>query len=179
MTRVDEARTQVRVEVLGRGEASVGTGVPVLDHLLSLLAEYAAFDVVLEVAPGNVDEEVRAAGRALGRALAEPLRAQGVRGHGSAVVPAAEALAHIALEVADEPLLVSNVDLTEARLGGMETDLVAAVLREVVDGASLTLHVRLIDGSETQHVLEAIFKALGVALAQACRPRGRKGGGGS
>ena len=56
----------------------------------------------------------------------------------------------------------------------MSTDLVAASLREFVDGASLTLHVRLIDGTDTHHVLEAIFKALGVTLAQACRPRRRK-----
>ena len=164
----------MRVAVDGNGDANVATGVSVLDHLLTLLAQYASFDIVLEVAPGNVDEEVRAAGRALGRALAEPLRADGARGHGSAVVPASEALAHIALEAGDESLLVSNVDLTAQRLGGMETDLVASLLREVVDGASLTMHVRLINGSETRHVLEAIFKTLGVALAQACRPRRRE-----
>ena len=142
-----------------------------LDHLLTLLAEYASFDLALEVAPGDAREEVRAAGRVFGEALAQPLRAEGVRGHGSAVVPSAEALAHVALEVSERPLLVSNVDLTSARLGGMATDLVAAFLHEVVEGASLTMHVRLIDGSDTHHVLEAIFKALGVALAQACRAR--------
>ena len=169
-----EARTQVRVKVVGRGDANVATGVSVLDHLLQLLAEYAAFDLALEVAPGDADAEVRAAGRAFGEALASPLRADGARGHGSAVVPSAEALAHVALEASDEPLIVSNVDLSGARLGGMSTDLVAAFLREFVDGASLTLHVRLIDGSDTHHVLEAIFKTLGVTLAQACRPRGRK-----
>jgi imidazoleglycerol-phosphate dehydratase len=76
--------------------------------------------------------------------------------------------------VSDESLLVSHVDLSGERLGGMATDIVAAFLREFVEGASLTIHVRLIDGSDTHHVLEAIFKALGVALAQACRPRRRK-----
>ena len=69
---------------------------------------------------------------------------------------------------------MSNVDLSSARLGGMGTDVVAAFLREFVQAASVTLHVRLIDGSDTHHVLEAIFKALGVTLAQACRPRRRK-----
>lgn len=170
-THPDESRSQVRVNVSGAGEANVGTGISVLDHLLTLLAEYASFDLTLEVAPGEAREEVRAAGRAFGEALAQPLRADGVRGHGSAVVPSAEALAHVALEVSEGPLLVSNVDLTGARLGGMATDLVAAFLHEVVEGASLTMHVRLIDGSDTHHVLEAIFKALGVALAQACRAR--------
>jgi imidazoleglycerol-phosphate dehydratase len=167
-------RTQVRVTVEGSGNANVATGVSVLDHLLSLLSEYAAFDLALEVAPGDADAEVRAAGRAFGEALAAPLRAKGARGHGSAVVPSAEALAHVALEASETPLLVSNVDLTQARLGGMSTDLVAAFLRELVEGASITLHVRLIDGTDTHHVLEAIFKALGVTLAQACRPRRRQ-----
>jgi imidazoleglycerol-phosphate dehydratase len=167
------ARTQVRVNVTGSGGANVATGVSVLDRLLELLAEYASFDLALEVAPGDADAEVRAAGRAFGEALAEPLRAGGARGHGSAVLPSAEALAHVTLDTSDEPLLVSNVDLTRARLGGMSTDLAAAFLREVVDGASITLHVRLINGSDTHHVLEAIFKAFGVALAQSCRPRRR------
>src|SRR5207253_2359677 len=169
-----EARTQVRVKVVGRGDANVATGVSVLDHLLQLLAEYAAFDLALEVAPGDADAEVRAAGRAFGEALAAPLRADGARGHGSAVVPSAEALAHVALEASDEPLLVSNVDLWGARLAGLPAERVPAFLQQVVDGASRTLHVRLIDGSDTHHVLEAIFKTLGVTLAQACRPRGRK-----
>jgi imidazoleglycerol-phosphate dehydratase len=171
--RTHDTRTQVRVTVEGRGGANVATGVSVLDHLLGVLARYASFDVALEVAPGDAEEEVRAAGRAFGEALAAPLRSGGVRGHGSAVVPSAEALAHIALEASDAPLLVSNVDLSGARLGGMATDIVAAFLREFVEGASLTLHVRLIDGTDTHHVLEAIFKALGVALAQAFRPRRR------
>jgi imidazoleglycerol-phosphate dehydratase len=152
----------------------VATGVSVLDHLLTRMAEYASFDLALEVAPGDAETEVRAAGRALGVSLRAPLRQTGVRGHGSAVVPSAEALAHVALEASDEPLLVNNVDLSRARLGGMSTDIVAAFLNEVVDGASLTLHLRLIDGSDPHHVLEAIFKALGVALAQACRPRRAK-----
>jgi imidazoleglycerol-phosphate dehydratase len=89
-------------------------------------------------------------------------------------VPSADALAHVAFETSDEPLLVSHVDLSDARLGGMGTDVLAAFLQEFVDGASLTLHVRLIDGTDPHHVLEAIFKALGTALAQAGRPRRRK-----
>jgi imidazoleglycerol-phosphate dehydratase len=172
--RTQDARAQVSVTVDGTGVANVATGVSVLDHLLGVLAAYASFDLALEVALGDAEEEVRSAGRAFGTALAEPLRAEGVRGHGSAVVPSAEALAHVALETSDEPLLVSHVDLSSARLGGMGTDVVASFLQEFVEGASLTLHVRLIDGSDAHHVLEAIFKALGVALAQACRPRRQK-----
>ena len=174
--RTEDARTQVRVTVDGSGVANVATGVSVLDHLLTLLAVYGSFDLALEVAPRDAEEEVRAAGRAFGEALAQPLREEGVRGHGSAVVPSAEALAHVTLEASDEPLLVSHVDFSGARLGGMATDVVATFLQEFVAAASLTLHVRLIDGSDPHNVLEAIFKALGTALAQACRERRRKEG---
>jgi imidazoleglycerol-phosphate dehydratase len=167
-------RTNVRVDVRGAGTASVSTGLPVLDHLLGRLAEYASFDLRLEVEPGGADEEVAAAGRALGDALAKALRAEGSRMHGSAVVPADEALAHVALEASGRPLVVSNVDLSEARVAGLRTDIAARFLHELAEGAGLTLHVRLIEGDDTQHVLEAIFKALGVALAQSCRPRSRK-----
>ena len=170
----DESRTGVRVAVVGSGTTNIATGVPVLDHLLALLAERASFDLALEVAPGAALEEVSAAGRALGESLSGSLRLGGARGHGSAVVPADEALAHVALEASDRPLVVSNVDLSSARVGGLETDLVARFLEELATGAGLTLHVRLVEGEDTQHVLEAIFKALGVALAQACRPRLRR-----
>jgi imidazoleglycerol-phosphate dehydratase len=170
----EEGRLQARVEVGGTGTATVDTGVPVLDHLLTLLAEHASFDVALEVAPGEPDAEVAAAGRALGQALSGALHAEGARGHGSAVVPADEALAHVALEASGRPLLVSNVDLSDMGVGGLATDLVARFLTQFAEGAGLTLHVRLIEGRDTQHVLEAIFKGLGVALAQSCRPRRRK-----
>jgi imidazoleglycerol-phosphate dehydratase len=167
--RDDEARTVVRVQVDGSGTAAVGTGLPVLDHLLGLLAVHGSFDLALEVAPGAAVMEAASAGHALGRAFAEPLRTG--RRHGSAVVPADEALAHVSLEASGRPLLVSNVDLSDARVAGLRQDLADRFLRELAEGAGLTLHVRLLHGEDTNHVLEAIFKALGVALAQSCRPR--------
>ena len=167
----EAGRLHARVDVAGAGRASVATGVPVLDHLLGLLAEYASFDLALEVAPGDAEAEVAAAGRALGQALAEALRAEGSRGHGSAVVPADEALAHVVVEASGRPLVVSNVDLSDARVAGLAKDIVATFLRELAEGGGLTLHVRLMEGSDPEHVLEAIFKALGVALAQSSRPR--------
>jgi imidazoleglycerol-phosphate dehydratase len=165
--RTEVGRSEVRVHRDG-GATNIETGVPVLDHLLTLLARYARFGLGLVVEPGSADAEVAAAGRALGEALAKPLRGADARGYGAASMTAAEALAQVVLEAADDPLLVSNVDLSEARIGGLGSDLVARFLRELAQGAGLTLHVRLVNGSETQHVLEAIFKALGVALAQAC-----------
>lgn len=174
--QADEAgRLHARLDVAGSGEASIATGVPVLDHLIGLLAQYGSFDIALEIAPGEAEAEIATAGRALGRALEDALRAGGSRGHGSAVVPADEALAHVALEASGRPMVVSNVELSDARVAGLGRDVIGTFLHELAEGAGLTIHVRLIEGSEPEHVLEAIFKALGVALSQSCRPRRREG----
>ena len=165
-------RSGVRVQLGGSGSATVETGLPVLDHLLERLAGYARFDLALEVEPGAAEAEVAEAGTALGRALAELLRADGARGYGFASMTSSEALASVVLEVSDESLVVSNVDLTQARIGGLGTDVARRFLERFAEGAGVTLHVRLLNGTETQHVLEAIFKALGAALSEACRPRG-------
>ena len=170
MSAPDQApgRSGIRVDLRGTGVASVDTGLPVLDRLLERLAEYARFDLTLEVEPDIAETEVAEAGSALGRALAEPLRSEGARGYGFGVMTSAEALANVVLEVSDAPLVVSNVDLTQARIGGLGTDVARRFLERLADGAGLTVHVRLLNGTDSQHVLEAIFKALGVALALAC-----------
>jgi imidazoleglycerol-phosphate dehydratase len=166
-----QGRANTRVNVSGRGQTNVGTGVPVLDHLLTLLATYASFDLSLDVEPGSAEVEITTAARSLGEALYEPLRADDARGHGSGVVPVDEALAHVALEASGRPLLVSNVDLSDAHVAGLDRDLVSGFLSELSEAAGLTLHVRLLHGEDARHVLEAIFKALGGALAVAGAPR--------
>jgi imidazoleglycerol-phosphate dehydratase len=176
MAATGEGRASARVNVWGSGETNVGTGLPVLDHLLGTLAVYGSFDLALEVEPGPPEVEITAAARALGESLTGPLRAGEARGYASAFVPADEALAHVALEASGRPLLVSNVDLSQARIAGLAGDLAARFLEELAQSAGLTLHVRLVEGKDTQHVLEAIFKALGAALAEACRPRGKENG---
>jgi len=163
-----EERLHVRARQAPEPRANVDTGLPVLDHLLGVLARYASLDVSLAIAPGEGRAEIAAAVHALGTELARELRAPGARGYGSAAMPAAEALAHVVLETSEAPLFVSNVDLSEARLGGLGSDVVAETLRAFADGARINLHVRLIAGDDAGNVLEAMFKALGVAVAQAC-----------
>jgi imidazoleglycerol-phosphate dehydratase len=162
---------QARVSLSGGGRVSVATGLSVLDHLLELLATYAGLDLTLEVAPGGPDATTAAAGRSLGEALRDFVREEGVKGYGWAIVPADEALASVSLEASERPLLVTNVDLSDAHVAGLERDLVTAFLRELSEAAGLTLHVRLLHGEDAGHVLEAIFKALGGALATAGAPR--------
>ena len=88
----------------------------------------------LELAPEGADAEVAAAGAALGEALAE-LFGGDVRGYGSATLPADEALAHVTLEASGRPLVVSNVDLSDARVGGLGSDLLARFLHELGGGS--------------------------------------------
>src|SRR5262249_20539247 len=164
----EQAAAGVRVNVYGRGDATVETGLPVLNRLLARLAETARFDLVLDIEPGDTEAEVEAAAAALGPPLAGPLRADGARGHGAGAMIWAEALASVVLETSDEPLFVTNVDLTQARIGGLGTDVTRRFLGVLAENAGLVLHVRLLNGTDSGHVLEAIFKGLGAALAEAC-----------
>jgi imidazoleglycerol-phosphate dehydratase len=163
------AQTGVRVELAAEGSAQVATGLPVLDHLVGELARCGGMRVTLEVAPGSPEEEVAAAGRALGGAVAELLRGEGASGRGWAYLPAEEALAGVVVELG-RPLVVANVDFSGRLVGGLASDVLARFLEELAAGAGLNVHVRLVEGKDSEHVLEAIFKALGAALGQACRP---------
>ncbi len=73
------------------------------------------------------------------------------------------------IETSQRPLLTSNVDFSGQRVGGLEGDVVQRFLTELAVGASLNLHIRVLEGKDSQHVLLAIFKALGGAIGQACR----------
>ena len=165
---MSETQTGVRVELAREGAANVATGFPVLDHLVGELAAAARFKLSLEVAPGSADEAVGAAGRALGASLAGLLASNA--GVGWSLVPADEALATAALERDVVPRLVTNVDFSDQRVGGLATDVASRFLEELARAAGLNLHVRLVEGTDPHHVLAAIFKAVGAALGQACRP---------
>ena len=159
---------RARVSVGAAGDAHVETGIPVLDHLLEVFARYARLDLTLEVEPGAAAAEANAAGSALGEVVRSHLHSTSARGYGSISVPAGEALAHVALERSERPLFASNVDLAEANVGGLAADVIGDFLRSFAAGAGLTLHVRLLEGVDPADVLDAIFKALGACVAQAC-----------
>ena len=157
---------------LEKRQIRVGTGVAVLDHLLEELASAGAFGLTLEIAPDEPEAEVGRAGAALGEALGPLFDLPGAPGHGFGVAPADEALAMVVVERSGRPLVASNADLSSTRAGGLQADLAATVLDELARAAGLTIHVRLIEGESSQHVLSAIFKALGIALARATRGDG-------
>ena len=155
-----------RVALASEGSVNVVTGLSVLDHLVGELARAGRFKIALEVAPDSTDEAVPAAGAALGTAIADRLQA----GAGWAMMPAAEALASAALEVDAEPRFVTNADFSDSRVGGVANDVPSRFLAELAQSAGVNLHVRVVEGDDPQHVLAAMFKAVGAALGQACRP---------
>jgi len=157
-----------QVDLAGPGTTQVATGIALLDQLLEELAAAGGFQLRLEVAPDQPEAEVERAGAALGEALRPLVRAGEAAGRGSGILPADEALAMVVVEASGRPLVVSNADLTSTLAGGLRTDLAAAFLHDLAEAAGLTIHVRLIEGVESEHVLFAIFKALGLALGRAC-----------
>ena len=159
-----------RVALAASGSANVETGLPILDHLVGELARAGRFRLALEVAPDSTGEAVASAGTALGAVMRERLDKPGAAGTGWALAPADEALASAALERADESRLVTNVDFSDIRVGGVSDDVAARFLGEFAQAAGLNLHVRVLEGDDPQHVLASIFKAVGAALGQACRP---------
>jgi imidazoleglycerol-phosphate dehydratase len=147
--------------------SSVATGVAALDRLIELAARAGRFEIRLALAPAEPEAEVDAAGAELGRSLLPLLCAPGAKGHGVGTMATDEALASVVLESSGRPLVASNVDLASSHVGGLESDLAGRFLGALAETAGLTIHVRLIEGEESGHVVDAIFKALGVALADA------------
>jgi imidazoleglycerol-phosphate dehydratase len=165
------APLRLQLDIEGTGEARVTTGLTVLDEVLVLLARTAGWDLDLESTAGGGEAEVDAVGEALGRELAAALVRPEARRLASAAAPQDEALAHVVLEASGRPLVVSNVDLGAEHVGGLRGDLLAGLLEALAASAGLTIHVRLLHGEDPEHVLDAIAKALGLALAGACAPR--------
>jgi imidazoleglycerol-phosphate dehydratase len=155
----------------GEGRADVSTGDAFLDHLLELAARHARFDLTItradaRAAGGSVVESIAGA---LGRALAEALGDErGVRRSGSATMPFDEALALVALDLSGRPYLAYDIDFAGVRIDEFDADLARRFLRALVEAAGITLHVRLLSGSDPHHIVDAVFEGLGEALRTAC-----------
>jgi imidazoleglycerol-phosphate dehydratase len=172
-----ETDIALSLTVDGDGTAAVQTGIGFLDHMLTLFAHHGRFDLSVK-ASGDLDVDghhtVEDIGLALGSALREAVGdKRGIRRYGSCLLPMDEALAMVVLDLSGRPYFVHDLQLTGVRIGGFEGELAAHFLRSLATEAALTLHVRLLAGSDPHHIVEAVFKALGRALAEACERHGR------
>jgi len=165
-------RIAVELVVDGAGRTDVATGDAFLDHLLELVARHARFDLTIAIGGARAacgDRVVESIAGALGRALHEALGdEQGVRRSGSATMPFDEALALVALDLSGRPFLAYDIDLAGVRIDGFDADLAGRFLRALVEAAGITLHVRLLSGSDPHHIVDAVFRGLGEALRTAC-----------
>ncbi len=168
-----ETDVRLRLNLDGVGQAEVATGVGFLDHMLDLFARHGRFDLLIEAnGDTQVDDHHTAedVGIVLGEAVREALGdKQGVARYGHAYVPMDEALVRSSLDLSGRPYCIYAVAVPRAKVGAFDTELVEHFCQSLAFHALLTLHVDLIRGSNTHHILEAVFKSMALALHQASR----------
>ena len=174
-----ETDVTITVDLDGRGDATVSTGVGFYDHLLGSLAHHALLDLSIQ-ATGDlaVDEHhtVEDVALVLGQAIAQALGDRaGIRRFGQASVPMDEALATCAVDLSGRPYAVLDLAFAGERIGALSTQLVPHALESFARAAGLTVHLRA-TGRNDHHVAEAAFKALAVALRAALEPDPRRAG---
>ena len=174
--------TQIQAEIVldGSGKAELNTGVPFLDHMLTLFSVHGFFDLRIK-ATGDLDVDahhtVEDIGICLGKAFSEALgNRAGIRRYGDASIPMDEALATVTLDLSNRPFLVYDAPQMADRTGDFETALVPEFLRAFCQNGGITLHVRVLYGSNAHHMIEAAFKALGRALDMAASFDPRRAG---
>ncbi len=175
-----ETSIDVSIDVDGTGATDIATGLPFFDHMLGQLGKHGGFDLVV-AASGDLDVDahhtVEDVGIALGGVFAEALGDKaGVRRFASVSLPLDEALVDVALDLSGRPFLAYGITFAPDTpgLGGPPFDpqLAEEFWRAFVTAAAITLHVRLVTGRNTHHILEASFKAVARALRDAVRVEG-------
>ncbi len=166
-----ETSIELTLNLDGGGISDISTGVPFLEHMLELFTRHGFFDLTVKATgdlPVDAHHLVEDLGLVLGEAFASALGdKRGVRRYGMSLLPMDEALVMVAVDLSGRPYLGFELPLAAARLGNFETELVEEFLRAFVNKAQCTLHVRRQAGSNTHHIIEAAFKGLGRALAEA------------
>lgn len=175
-----ETQLQVKVDLDGKGDFSGQVGVPFLEHMLDLFARHGMVDLMVNgQGDTNIDPHhtVEDLGIVLGQALAEAVGdKKGMQRFGMSYVPMEEALARCVLDFCGRPYLHYAVSLEKERIGDYEAELTEDFFRALAMHAGLTLHLELLYGKNSHHIVEALFKACARALRQAVAPDERNTG---
>ncbi len=175
--------TDVHVELTldGEGMSEIDTGIPFVDHMLTLMAAHGFMDLRVKArGDTGVDDHhtVEDLGICVGKALSEALGGkEGIRRFGDAFVPLDEALARSVVDLSNRPFLAYRVTLKQSESGRFDVNLIREFFRALVLHSGMTLHIDLISGDDAHHVAECIFKSFGRALDQAVTREPRLRGG--
>lgn len=167
----NETQIKLQLEVDGEGKADIKTPVPFLNHMLDLWTKHGVFDLSIDA---NGDTEIddhhttEDIGICLGLALKEALGdKKGIKRYGTAFVPMDETLAQVVVDLSNRPHLEFRAELPAAKVGTFDTELVHEFLWKFALESRMNLHVIVHYGTNTHHIIEAIFKALARALDEA------------
>lgn len=154
--------TSVRVELTsGGGTATAATGLPFLDHMLVTLARYASLELTVQASGDLRHHLIEDVAICVGAALAREIPPTAVR-YGDRFMPMDDALVHAAIDIGGRPFYA----------GRLPSTLYDHWMRSFADNARVTLHLRVLRGRDRHHVVEAGFKALGLALRDAMADTG-------
>ena len=163
-----ETQIDLHLNLDGRGEAEISTGIPFFDHMLDLVTRHGGFDVRLN-ATGDLDVDqhhtVEDVGIALGGAVNAALRSKrGILRAGYFLMPMDETLAAAAVDLGGRSFCVVKAKFSAARVGDFQTELVEDFFHGFAQGARANVHLRLLYGRSSHHQVEALFKAFARAL---------------
>lgn len=166
-----ETRITLALNLDGRGEARVNTGIAFFDHMLTLFCVHGRFDLDVQ-ANGDlevdfhhtVEDVALVLGEALSSALADRV---GIRRYGFAVTPMDDALSEVAIDLSNRPYLVYRLPAALESPGRFDRGLAKEFFRAFAVKGGMNLHVNVAYGENEHHVLESIFKSVGRALSQA------------
>lgn len=170
------AETDIQLDLTldGTGENHIDSGVPFLDHMLTLFSVHGFFDMRLD-ADGDTEVDdhhtVEDIGICLGQAFAKALgNKAGIQRYGSCYLPMDETLVRVVVDVSNRPYLHYEAPVTDQKLGTFDTCLSKEFTRAFCQHAGVTLHIDLLHGENTHHIIEAVFKALARAMNEATQP---------
>jgi len=167
-----ETDIRARINLDGRGQYDVSTGIRFLDHMLELFARHGGFDLSLRVR-GDLDVDqhhtVEDVGIVLGEAVRQALgNKHGINRAGYFLMPMDETLAVAALDLSGRPYLVMNAPIRARRVGDLQTELLEDFFQGFATSARANVHLKVAYGRSSHHAVEALFKAFARALRYAC-----------
>ena len=169
--KTKESDVSVEINLDGIGNVSIETGVPFYDHMLSQLGKHAAFDLkVKTIGDVVVDEHhtIEDTAIALGQAFKESLGDKsGIKRYGDATLPLDEVLVRAAVDLSGRPYLAHQETEIAPMIGTYDTTLTKHIWESFVNSSDITLHIKVLEGRNAHHVVEAQFKAVARALREA------------